>query len=154
MSTSRRGRPVDRSNKLILRSLDIWLDLEVRKHFLDLKNSRPISINALTKLVADRGGLGSAVGGQVDAILKAMAQETDKFHATRRAPQKQADGTVDLVDDPQGQIFEVDVQRCANTLRARYQEAKAYLKSDANLRRVYEQRLAERIRAAEASNSQ
>lgn len=143
----RRGRPVDRSNKGKLRRLEVWLHVQTILGLYAKTYGRKISIAAIVRWIENEGGIVSAIGGNVDAIVRAMAEERGHrpLHATRRNRKRKTDRNVAIVDDRKGSIFVKDVMRHKDSLRVRYYEAENLLKNDLPLRSFYNTLLAERL---------
>lgn len=143
----RRGRPVDRTNRGKLQRLEIWLHIETILARYAAKYHRPIPISTLAGWIEKYGGIGSAIGGDVDAVAEAVDRKRGgkQLKATRRDRKRYADGVVTIVDHPTGQVFVKDLSRARQSIRVRYYEARRILKSDPRLCLRYENLLAERL---------
>jgi hypothetical protein len=122
-STSKRGRP--RGTKLPDFHSEVWITVRLYRIRLRISIGRTPSIKKVCDELASRGGVISAIGGDVAKL----AEECE--NGKKRWPRFEVDSTgLALTPSSAGPIFSNHTTTNPDTLRARYNEANRITKYD------------------------
>ena len=131
----KRGRPKGTFTKPAQFLQDIWMQVEAVRERTTMKTGRRPSASEVCNLMAQRGGLVWAVGGNIDAIASAMELPERPYSKWRRFhPERKGDR---YVTDDNGRLIVSHLYQHGKSLRTRYTEANRLVRNNPAIRAAW-----------------
>ncbi|MEA2879481.1 MAG: hypothetical protein QOF14_4677 [Hyphomicrobiales bacterium] len=117
---------------------DIWVTVETLREDMRRQRGRRPSVSEACRLIAQRGGVLWLVGGNVDAITRAMEHsKRPPCSDWRRYRLERAGKFLKPVSDKQGRVIASHAIQNARTLRSRYHDANKIVRTEFYVREVW-----------------
>jgi YD repeat-containing protein len=133
----KRGRPKGTVRTPPEHRFEIWRQVEFVRESRRLETDRRPSVSEACELIASRGGLAWAVGGDVDAITRAMERSEPAFSRWRQFRLMRERAATRLVLARDGRVIVSYLSQHGRTLRTRYTEADRLVRTDSRIRAAW-----------------
>jgi hypothetical protein len=130
--TGKRGRPKGTCTTPAQFLQDIWTQVGAVRERMRMRTGRRPSASEVCNRMAQRGGLVWAVGGNIDAIARAMELPQRPYSKWRRfRPERKGDR---YVTDDNGRLIVSHLCQHGKSLRTRYTEANRLVRNNPAIR--------------------
>jgi hypothetical protein len=114
----KRGRPKGTTTKPLQLYQDVWIYVELVRERINMKRSRRPSVSATCNMIERTGGLVWAVGGDIEAVARAMERAERPYSKWQRCRPEPG-----YFRDDNGRLIVSHRIQNGGSLRTRYSEA-------------------------------